>query len=347
MKTRSILLYFISPLLLGDFEDTTEKYFVETNDNHFFEKNIFQDVEETFSKYKTYQTKNWMEANKETLNKKPLCQIVLPGAHDAGAYGFNRKSKVVDLPEFIGEVRKVVKWLPGDGFLTKWSKTQKLTISDQLNAGVRYFDLRVSQDENKKFYLYHGLQGPNLEPILQTFHNFLNDNKGEILILDMSHFFHVSHDELLKLINKYLVKFCATKNDINNSVTYEELVIKNKRCLLYYDKKDFSQKYEFLLGRSDSYWANKQDIKELKNSLKNYHRNNSHSSPWVFQYVLTPNAKYIIKHVIGGSVEKLAEITHDHMDEVLNDCQESFPLNIFMFDFVDESLCRKIINLNF
>ena len=64
MKTRSILLYFISPLLLGDFEDTTEKYFVETNDNHFFEKNIFQDVEETFSKYKTYQTKNWMEANK-------------------------------------------------------------------------------------------------------------------------------------------------------------------------------------------------------------------------------------------------------------------------------------------
>ena len=349
MKTHTISLCTLgvaSPFLLGDFETTTEKYFEEENNDYFVGANVFQDIKNKIPKYRTYQTKKWMQAHKEALNNKPFCKIVLPGAHDAGAYAFDRNSKIVDLPKFIEEARKVIKWLPGDGYLTKWSKTQKLTIDEQLNAGIRYFDLRVSQNEDKNFYLYHGLQGPNLEPVLQTFRNFLNENKGEILVLDMSHFFKVSHNELLKLINKYLVEFCATQDDVNTSVTYGELISQNKRCLLYYDEKDLSPKHKFLLGKSDSYWANKRDIKELKNSLIDYHLNHSHNTPWVFQYVLTPNAKHIAKHPFG-SVEDLAKITHDHLSEVLNDCKQNLQLNIFMFDFVEESLCRKIIKLNF
>ena len=344
MKTHTVLLCtvgIVTQFLLADFEEDSEKYFEQDNTNSFAAQDILHDIIENSS----YQTKNWMETYKEVLNKKPLCKIILPGAHDAGAYGFNRKSKVVNLPKFIEETRKAIQWLPGDGYLTRWSKTQELTIKEQLEAGIRYFDLRVSQSKDRNFYLYHGLQGPNLEPVLQAFQDFLRDNKGEILILDMSHFFNVSHDELLKLINKYLVEFCATKSDITASVTYEELIRKNKRCLIYYDEKDFANKNKFLLGTSDSYWANERKIEKLKNSLKDYHSNRAHSSPWVFQYVLTPNAGYIIKHPLK-SVKHLAKITHEHMDEVLNDCKQSFPLNIVMFDFVDETLCRKIINLN-
>ena len=307
---------------------------------------VFSNDESPFYGKIAYDTKSWMGQCEEVLNSKPFCKIVLPGAHDAGAYGLNRKSKVVTLPEWLEKIRKAISWLPGDGIISRWSNTQKLTIEGQLNAGIRYFDLRVCQCEDEKFYLYHGLRGPNLEPVFQTFHNFLRDQKGEILILDMSNFRNVKHEELLKLIKKYLVEFCATKTENNNFVTYGELVKQNKRCFIYYDKADPTEQNAFLLGSRDAHWANKTEIEDLKTDLKKYHSEHKHNFPWVLQYVLTPNEGYVLKHPFG-SVEDLAEITHKHMDEVLRDFPQCFPLNVVMFDFVDESLCRKIIDVNF
>lgn len=294
----------------------------------------------------SYNMKNWMEENRTLLNKKPFYKIVLPGTHDAGAYGLNRKSETVNLPKFLKKIRKLVWWLPGDGVVSRWSNTQKLTIGEQLNAGVRYFDLRICQCGDKDFYLYHGLRGPNLEPVLQTFSDFLKNNKGEIIILDMSHFFGVSHEKLLNLINKYLASFYATKSDICDPVTYEELIKQNKRCFVYYHEESLTQQHPFLLGDSDSHWANKTKVKDLIKDLEEYHSTYNHNSPWILQYVLTPDTKYVVKNP-WGSVEDLAEKTHKHMKKNLKGFQKKFPLNIIMLDFVNESLCKEIVGLNF
>ncbi|MDO4364395.1 MAG: phosphatidylinositol diacylglycerol-lyase, partial [Clostridia bacterium] len=56
---------------------------------------------------------NWMSGIKDDT---AISDISMPGTHDSGTQN-------VDLPI--------------------WSKTQSLSISEQLNIGVRYFDLRL------------------------------------------------------------------------------------------------------------------------------------------------------------------------------------------------------------
>lgn len=56
---------------------------------------------------------NWMSGIKDDT---AISDISMPGTHDSGTQN-------VDLPI--------------------WSKTQNLSISEQLNIGVRYFDLRL------------------------------------------------------------------------------------------------------------------------------------------------------------------------------------------------------------
>ena len=105
-------------------------------------------------------------------------------------------------------------------------------------------------------------------------------------------------------------------------------------------------KYDFLLGKSDSFWTDKREIPQLKEALINYHKKVTHKNPWVLQWVLTPNAKYIAKHPFG-SVEKLSKSTHKELVPFLKDIKNQFPLNIIMVDFINKEVCQDIINLNF
>ena len=288
---------------------------------------------------------NWMEHHQNELAQKKLKEIILPGSHDSGAYVFTKESKLVELPGWLNKPVGTFIWSGVVSTIKRWCKTQKLNIHQQLQCGIRYFDLRVSQDTDKKFYLYHGLQSVEVEGVFKVFAAFLAKNKGEIIILDLSHFKNVNHENFIKLIQKYLGEFSVPK-DVLTSATYENLIKNNQRCCLFYDNSFFSKKYKFLLGKSDSFWANKQNIRELKQSLSKYHEKTTHSKPWVLQWVLTPNAKYVAKH-LSKSVEDLAKITHQDLMPFLKEFQKKSALNIVMFDFVNRSLCKSIIDLNF
>jgi hypothetical protein len=95
-----------------------------------------------------------------------LCQIPMPGSHDAGSYAVNTKSL-----------------------------TQQYSIREQLDIGVRYFDLRVRVD-NGLFFSHHGADespivayttadAAKLPPntIFSQIVGFCQQNPGEIVIL--------------------------------------------------------------------------------------------------------------------------------------------------------------------
>jgi len=108
-----------------------------------------------------------------SLENIKLCQLPLPGSHDAGAYG--------DIA-----VR---------------SKAQELNITRQLNAGFRYFDFRVCVD-NGVFYAVHGddptsnnyaavasrRQDVGKNFIFEDIRKFCEAHKQELVILHFSHF---------------------------------------------------------------------------------------------------------------------------------------------------------------
>lgn len=134
------------------------------------------------SKFSSYQPAKWMEQilhPKES--NKTLKDIVIPGAHDAGmsvlsATGGQQKGT-------INECNTL---------------TQKLNIKQQLDAGIRMFDLRAGSLDNV-LHAKHcasdcmedaigGGYGESLEAVGIAIREFLVNNNQEIIVLSFSHF---------------------------------------------------------------------------------------------------------------------------------------------------------------
>lgn len=108
---------------------------------------------------------NWMSGIKDNT---ALSDITMPGTHDSG-------TKNVDLPI--------------------WSKTQTLSISEQLNIGIRYFDLRLEHvsDVYYNAQIVHGSSNCwngkgghlTLYEVLEDMYTFLSAHPSETLVVSV------------------------------------------------------------------------------------------------------------------------------------------------------------------
>ncbi len=96
----------------------------------------------------------WMKFLPDTT---PLCHLAIPGTHDSGALD------------------------GGEAF-----QTQDLTIEEQLEAGIRCFDIRLKACDNQQLGVYHSIvfQDAYWETdVLPAFRNFLKHHPSEALIV--------------------------------------------------------------------------------------------------------------------------------------------------------------------
>lgn len=100
--------------------------------------------------------KDWM---KKIGDKTLITSLSLPGSHDSGAL------------HSIGDLS---------------GKCQDLSISEQLSAGARFFDIRLQQ-RNNKLKVVHGFVDQDLDfsKTLHDFSLFLKDNPSEGLIVSI------------------------------------------------------------------------------------------------------------------------------------------------------------------
>ena len=64
------------------------------------------------------------------------------------------------------------------------SQTQSVRVLDQLNAGVRYFDVRLSRQKDGTFATVHGPAFENFRDVAITMAQWAKENPGEVIILD-------------------------------------------------------------------------------------------------------------------------------------------------------------------
>ncbi|KAH9399627.1 transmembrane protein 35, partial [Tyrophagus putrescentiae] len=110
------------------------------------------------------------------LQAEPLYNLCIPGSHDSGAYKlFPKLGFAVDRPDLRGS------WfLNAFHFITyplvaRYSITQRLNVYQQLNAGIRYLDIRIAlRPEDNQFYICHNFYGPKLEEILKQMRAYLS-----------------------------------------------------------------------------------------------------------------------------------------------------------------------------
>ncbi|KAJ3607866.1 hypothetical protein NHX12_024917, partial [Muraenolepis orangiensis] len=130
---------------------------------------------------------DWMSKLPEKLHRFSLWNLAIPGSHDTMGYDLDLDSSIVEPDSLVPLsnmycVRKLIR---------DWATTQELNVCEQLDAGLRFFDLRVARkpDETNptRLYFYHGLY-THSDTVLGMFNDWAGCHPKEFLVLALSHF---------------------------------------------------------------------------------------------------------------------------------------------------------------
>ena len=288
-------------------------------------------------KYKdeTEKFPDWM---KEIKDETYLHQVAIPGSHDAGSSGMN--------------------WL---------GETQNYSIKEQLEIGVRYFDLRVN-DNNGKLVIYHSIiNGQEFIPLLEDIKEFIKNHPSEILLLDFQHFKNGSEDEVFELVTNYLYNdnlLVVNEKNISDLEFITTLKVKDARgkCIVFWgDRSNDLSNYLFLRNNDtgtkkemclDSYYFDtyhKKNVKTLIEQFPHYFEKiqdkveNELRGIFVLQAQLTDGA------LIFGpwSREKVGDKKISAYINSLSNSSLLADVNVIMRDFMTAKKTGEIIRLNY
>ncbi len=171
---------------------------------------------------------NWMY---ETLSSdKRIIDIAMLGAHDAFTHQIKYSSETDFLTAatiqtgFTGALIK--------GFSVKQSKTQVSPVTELLEHGVRYFDIRLTYHAKGDVWMTsHTYFSTPFDEVLADINTFLADHPGEFLILDLQHVNGVDYsstekfNEIVTLFDESNVLSYAYQEEIKplNQITYGDV----------------------------------------------------------------------------------------------------------------------------
>ena len=131
--------------------------------NQYWEKKVGKAV----SNPKFINLSKWMSSINDNIS---IAALSIPGTHDSGAdYGAALPSSPIHIP------------IP---LANSYTKTQSKSIKKQLNAGIRYLDIRCKKVGNV-FRIHHAVfyQNKTFEDILKDCKKFLEANQQETILM--------------------------------------------------------------------------------------------------------------------------------------------------------------------
>lgn len=290
-------------------------------------------------KYSEGGNSNWMKSIKDNAL---LTDVVIPGSHDSGTYG--------------------MPWV---------TETQTYSIKEQLNTGVRYFDIRVNKLSEDKYVTFHDISnGVDFEPILKDIKDFLLTNKEETLILDFQHFKNKAEDGVKTLIDQYLVNNnLVIKNETTNPDLkfVSELKVGDARgkCLIFFGD-DINNPANYIFSRNNDTCTNQntslnscyvssynkmsskdyieKGIPFYFTNIKNKIKNEGSKGIFVLQGQLTDGK------LLFGPWSREKEHDKNMTDYItstfINGSEELNLSNVIMRDFINNEKVNQIIKLN-
>jgi hypothetical protein len=177
-----------------------------------------------------FDPRRWMEQLSDAMGGNMVLRtMVLPGSHDAGTYGILEFS-----PLALDYEGWIIPYLDDVGAVAQWSRAQDGPVYDQLCAGVRYLDLRVSNgvyvtsaktgeqivyigpddpipEENgvpvpnvvrREMWICHSLTSVPVDAVLADVARFMAENPREVVLLNFQHFYGMTDDSYEALLGK-------------------------------------------------------------------------------------------------------------------------------------------------
>lgn len=305
----------------------------------------------------------------------PLKNLILPGTHDSATSTITASSKFAreqDPPHELNWLRYLGVGFIVSGIAAKWSKAQGKSLGEQLNLGIRYFDMRVVyRESDRSFYSVHGLYGDHLDTILKEVQDFLAKNPKEVILLDFNHLHNMQpapkrdlNGRLIQKIKSYFGNKMASRKRFGPSSTLQDFWDAGKQVIVFYyndkgDKKDNTraQRDSLLWGSENitSPWPNKQTVEDLKKALERTMSAEARFQGdrfFVLQNILTPDGGIIGRGGLIGSPHNLKDLSEEPKKMLRENIslwrkRPDKKLNIVMMDYFEEpALIQQVIQQN-
>lgn len=273
---------------------------------------------------------NWMG---KIADSTKLCDISIPGSHDSGARST-------------------------EGYASPWAKTQDLTISEQLNAGVRMLDLRLryNADVSGEIQIVHSSiatydENGNpqaLSDVIQILYYFLMYNPTETVIVSFKEDDGSNESKIVSKINSYISSNSSrwyqsyntpTLGDVRGKIVVASRMSTLRGLLLnssdqgsdggyaYDQYKNLYYQDRYNMG-TENKWNNA--VVPLLDMKKP-------DGAWSINYLSTTGAN------ING-VSSNANIMNQHFNDYGASNNKCY--GIIMFDYVTDGLCKKVFKCN-
>ena len=268
-------------------------------------------------KDKILNNSDWMSFVNGSMN---ITTLAIPGTHDTCTYKFKGRSSII---LFLVE---------------KYGRTQSWNLEEQLLAGIRYIDIRLSSDGN----IYHGIlrTSSTLKSVFETVAIFLKKHNTEGIIMRLS--YH-QNDRCTK-------SDCYEKNVIHVLQQYNDILYTNHTIPLL---NDIRGKIFLIVGGMtylDAFqWGGRITLQDFYNLQGDGEKEIIEKKRRVLEYLEKSKNKelFIINHCSASgaftlvSIKKIAK----EVNQVpFNNTEFS---GIIPMDFPGEDLITYIINQNF
>ncbi|XP_034773728.2 PI-PLC X domain-containing protein 3 [Acipenser ruthenus] len=286
---------------------------------------------------------DWMASLPESIQSMPLTNLAIPGSHDSFSFYIDEASPVgPEQPEtvqnFVSVFGTVAKKL-----MRKWLATQTMNFSHQLEAGIRFFDLRIStkpRDPDNELYFAHGLFSAKVNEGLEQINTFLTSHSREVVFLDFNHFYGMQnshHEKLVHMLQDIFGnKLCPAI--FAQEVSLKYLWEKEYQVLVFYHNPAALEVPFLWPGQMmPSPWANTTDTDKLIQFLQSaITERRKKGTFFVSQVVLTPKASTVMKGVASGLRETITERALPGMMQwVRTQKPGESGINIITADFVE------------
>jgi hypothetical protein len=287
------------------------------------------------------QQKDWVGSLNENLLIKDL---LLPGTHDSGA--IRDKAK---------KATKIV---------NDWAGTQRLSITDQLNSGIRGFDLRVAfNPQEEKYYISHTYTYQPLEDVLKEITSFIEKHPKEILQIEVKPDWgqqgtmpEKAEKESNKNIKALFEAALGTDRLISAKeykYSLKEAWENGKNYRLGFDANNCSgHKSDFLHWENHQIWfteSNREGLKQKHSEFISELQKSWEGELNSASFVINPDAKTIVSGIFTGeNIRTISQETNADLLSYIAKEKETFQnlKGVIAIDNPDDAIVHSIIALN-
>ncbi|XP_040032594.1 PI-PLC X domain-containing protein 1 isoform X2 [Gasterosteus aculeatus] len=239
----------------------------------------------------------------------------------------------------------------------KWCLKPDETITKQLDAGVRYFDLRIARKAHDpdptRLYFHHGLYTrTDVETVLKDVNDWAGGHPKEILVLALSHF-HGFDKNVAEQLHRHLTSFIVTlfgaklihKRDIP---TLKSCWDKGRNVIVSYDSR---QHFNELWSKIPYYYGNSMNTRDVESKLCQFLEKPSPAQSFFvcgLNLTLPENARILL--YILRPCDNLVKVIRRSLPRLLRWVEQQAaktPVNIVASDLVTrDGFVPTIIKLN-